>query len=193
LNLLRNIPDHRARNVLRYFLRSNGVAMPDSARLEESLRQALTARSDARVCVNIGDVELRRFRDFLHIVRPLPEVRPGFEVICRSRAALPLPQLGGKLVWERRTGDGLSMAHLRHTALILRMRTGGEGLRLRHGGPTRTVRNLLQEAGVPPWQREYLPMLYLNGVLAGVPGLGVDVRFCPAKGDAGWFPLWMPE
>ena len=34
-----------------------------------------------------------------------------------------------------------------------------------------------QEAGVPPWVRERLPLLYCGNELVWAPGLGVDVRY----------------
>jgi tRNA(Ile)-lysidine synthase len=77
--------------------------------------------------------------------------------------------------------------------MTLRVRGGGEGLRLSGDGPRRTVRNLLQEAGLPPWQRERLPMLYLGDRLVAVPGLGVDEQFQPAARNRGWQPVWTCE
>ncbi len=193
LNLLRNIPSPRARNVLRYFLRDNGLAMPDAVRLEEVLRQALTARSDARVCVDIGGVELRRFRDALHIVRALPGVAADFKITWRGRAPLVLPQLGGTLSLQSCKGGGIADRWLRADSLTVKVRRGGETLRLIPGGPRRTVRNLLQEAVLAPWQRERLPLIYLNDTLAAVPGVGIDEQFHAAAGRRGWLPVWLPD
>lgn len=193
LNLLKNIPEYRARNVLRYFLRRNDVAMPDAVRLEEALRQAMTARTDARVCVNIGDVELRRFRDCLHVVRPLPGVAADFEMAWNRRKPLHLPQLGGTLVLQSCPDGGIAGQWLQDQTLTVRIRRGGEVMRLSRKGPARTVRNLLQEAALPPWQRERLPLIHIDGVLAAVPGIGVDERFRAGAGRRGWLPVWRPD
>lgn len=187
---LLDLPAHRARNALRYFLRGNGVTMPESGRLDELLRQALTARDDARVCVNMGEVELRRFQGALYIVRPLPRIATGFEVDWHWKRRLRLPQLGGTLQLVPCKGDGIAAHWLKGTLLTVRLREGGESLRLVAGGPRRTVRNLLQEAALPPWRRDRLPLLYLNQELVAVPGVGVDERLLPQPRAAGWRPVW---
>lgn len=193
LVLLQGLAPPRARNALRYFLRRNDVAMPDAERLDELLRQATTARGDARVCVDLGGVELRRFRDVLYIVRPLAQPAKSFEVAWDGRGTLLLPQLGGSLQWRTRKGEGIAARRLPAAGLAVRVRQGGEMLRLAPGGRRRTVRNLLQEAALPPWVRERLPFLYIGDDLAAVAGLGVDVKFRAHAGEAGLLPLWIPD
>jgi len=43
----------------------------------------------------------------------------------------------------------------------------------------------LQETGVPPWERERLPLLCCGERVAWVAGLGVDVAFACAPGEGG--------
>jgi tRNA(Ile)-lysidine synthase len=187
---LRDLPEHRARNALRRFLRRNGARMPEAGRLEELLRQALTARVDAQVCVDLGGVELRRFRNALHLVRPLPLLHTDFIMAWNGRRPLALPQLGGSLRLERHPGRGIAARWLEAGAMVVRIRRGGEKLRLARGAPLRTLRNLLQEGALPPWMRERLPLLYLGDHLAAVPGIGVDARFACAADEVGLLPVW---
>jgi len=193
LVLLQGLAPPRARNALRYFLRCNNVAMPEAERLDELLRQATTARGDARVCVELGAVEMRRFQGVLYIVKPLPPLPTKFVVPWNGRGTLLLPQLGGSLQWGRRKGEGISARRLKVAPLAVRVRQGGETLRLAPGGRRRTVRNLLQEAALPPWMRERLPFLYIGDELAAVAGLGVDVKFQARAGEAGLLPVWTPD
>ena len=193
LALLKGLVPSRARNALRYFLRCNDVMMPEAERLDELLRQATAARGDAQVCVDLGAVELRRFQDALYIVRPLPRLTKSFEVAWNGRGTLRLPQLGGSLRLVRRKGEGIAAGVLRATPLLVRIRRGGETLRPAPQGRQRTVRNLLQEAALPPWLRERLPFLYVNGELAAVPGLGIDAKFQAAATEPGLLPVWLPD
>jgi len=192
LTKLQEMPAHRARNALRRFLRRHGALMPEAGRLDELLRQALTARADARVCVNLGDVELRRFRGTLYAVAPLPPLPRNFEMAWHGRGPLELPQLGGSLHLEQCRGSGIAAKWLQHGRLTVRVRRGGEVLLLASGGQKRTVRNLLQERAMPPWMRERLPLLYLGDELAAVPGIGVHARFRCAPDEKGLIPVWSP-
>jgi len=74
--------------------------------------------------------------------------------------------------------------------MTLRARTGGERLQLHARRPRRTLKNLFQEAGVPPWQREHLPLLYCGDELVWVPGLGIAAGWQAPRGARGVVPEW---
>ena len=183
----------RARNLLRYFLRMNGVAMPDAVRLDELLRQATGARPDARVSVALGPVEIKRFHGRLHVVQPLPRKATELEWTWNGHGTLSMPELGGALRLVRRRGMGIDARLLRDAVLTVRTRRGGESLRLSAGARRRTVRNLLQEAAIAPWVRDRLPCIFVNGELACVTVLGVDSAFQARPGTAGMLPVWMAD
>jgi tRNA(Ile)-lysidine synthase len=52
------------------------------------------------------------------------------------------------------------------------------------------LKNLFQEAGVPSWERERLPMLFCGDDLVWVPGLGIDVRYQVSEKAQGLVPEW---
>ena len=58
-------------------------------------------------------------------------------------------------------------------AVTARSRSGGERMRNNAQGPSRTLKNLFQEQGVPAWKRD-VPLLYAGDVLLFVPLLGVN-------------------
>ena len=72
------------------------------------------------------------------------------------------------------------------------LRRGGERLRPDARGPRRTLKNLLQEHGVPQWARKSLPLIYVDGVLACVPGVAIDAAFRAATGEPAIRPEWRP-
>jgi tRNA(Ile)-lysidine synthase len=76
---------------------------------------------------------------------------------------------------------------------MVKLRSGGERLQLDARRPRRTLKNLFQEAGVPPWQRSRLPLIFHGDDLVWVPGLGVDRRYQAKRNLAGWLPEWCSQ
>ncbi|MEO1767532.1 tRNA lysidine(34) synthetase TilS [Thiobacter aerophilum] len=175
----------RAKNLLRVFFQAQGAPMPDAARLHEMWRQLLSAAADARIEIPWGDFVLRRYRGqaWVENRRPLPSQE--WRQAWHGESRLKLPELGCVLECERTLGAGLSSRMVENHALELRLRRGGERLRPDCRGPRRSLKNLLQEAGVPPWLRTRLPLLWSGDTLVAVPGIGVDCGWQAAPNEVG--------
>lgn len=198
LPALAALPEARARNLLRYFLAQADVEIRQEA-LHEALRQLLTARPDARVRIDFGAFSLRRHRQWAVL-----------DHVCRHASAEPLPRqrhypsgvpsalawhgethldLGeaGRLDFQPATGAGVRLIPGRVT---IRPRAGGERLRPGPGRPRRTLKNLLREAGIPAWQREPLPLVYVDEALVWAARIGADSDFLAGPGEPGWLISW---
>jgi len=178
---------HRARNLLRWFLRQHELSAPSAARLAAMLDQLSGAAPDARVrLVHAGaEVGFHRGRIVVHA----PAVAP-FAIRWRGDAQLALPH--GTLEFVPCSGDGAAQAALDSAEVTVRTRAGGERIRLANDRPRRALKGLLQDAGMPPWQRESLPLVFCDDVLAVVPGVGVDAAFRAAPGTPGYEVRWRP-
>ena len=188
---LQALPSARARNLLRYFLSSHQLAMPDARRLDEALRQITTARVDAQVCVALGDKALRRFAGALYVT-PTRMVAPkDFSRPWHEQRRLLVPELQAALDMRRKRGAGIDLAKLLAQPVTLRLRHGGEKLQPDPARPRRHVKDLFQEHGVPPWQRACVPYLWSGERLVWVAGLGIDVAFQARAGAPGVVPYWL--
>lgn len=176
----------RARNLLRHFIAQHRLPMPQARVLDEALHQLQTARHDARVQVNLKPWSLWRFRGGAYLVPPLAPPAPP--VRWQGEATLWVPASGVAVDMEPVTGGGLRRAALESGVVTLGVRAGGECMQLTPGGPHRRLKNLLQEHAVPPWQRARLPLLWCDGRLAWVPGIGFDAGLAAAPGEAGVLP-----
>ena len=85
LTQLRAWSEARAKNVLRLMIASHGWPMPQADRLAEALRQALMAKGEAQVRVELGACELRRHRNRVYLVPARVDVAPSI-VIWRGVA-----------------------------------------------------------------------------------------------------------
>lgn len=199
---LRHLPAARARNLLRYFLAQQHMTMPDARRLDEALRQALTAKIDARVCIALGahgthgTHSLRRFAGALQVAIAPPRQLPGAKEFARrwrEEQRLVIPELNGALEMRRRRGAGIDLEMLLARPVTVRLRCGGEKLQPDAARPRRQVKDLFQEHSVPPWHRPRLPYLWSGERLVWVAGLGIDCAFKARAGAAGVMPRWVAD
>jgi len=177
----------RAANLLRWFLRREGLRPPPTARLAEMLRQLLDANEDAQVRIACDHSEIGIYRGQIRI--HAPPTAP-FELRWDGERELQLP--GGSLCFEQTSGDGISAAKLAQAPVLLRSRAGGERLRLAANRPHHDVKKLMQQAGLPAWERRALPFVWCGSELAAVAGIGVDVAFRATPGAPGWRLIWTP-
>ena len=169
--------------LLRQYLRSKGLKAPSEAKLAEMLKQLGSGAS--RIKLRHDGATLRTYRGTLFLD---PELASRFSPQEWSgEPRLALPELGGELRFRRVRGRGIA---LEHKPLSVRLRSGGERLQPDPRRPRRTLKNLFQEAGVPPWERERLPLLFSGDELVWVPGLGIDARFQTQADAQGLVPEW---
>lgn len=189
---LRKASVPRAKLLLRAFLRGQGMRAPGAARLDDMLRQLRSAPSDSGVQLRHDGRVLRRYRGQVVVATSLdPGALPGV-ARWRGEASLALPEFGGEVTFLPRVGTGIDAARLGGAGMTLRARQGGERLRLAANRPSRTLKNLFQEAGIPPWERDRLPLLYFGETLVWVPGLGIAAGYRAGKGCPGLQPAWVP-
>ena len=179
---------HRARNLLRWFLRCHELAAPSAARLAAMLDQLVRAGPDARVRLVHSGVEIGFHRG--RIVVHTPTVAP-FAVTWKGEARLALPH--GTLEFASCSGEGVARAALPSAEVTVRPRAGGERIQLARDRPRRALKGILQDVGMPAWQRESLPLVFCGDALAVVPGIGVAVAFQAAAGAPGSSVQWHPK
>ena len=177
----------RARNLLRSELLAAGFRAPEARWLDEALRQLATASAGSETCVATPDGELHVYRGELHLVRHRPVLAAGAIPWCGEEE---LPWGAGRVSFRATVGAGIQRRLLAGEPVYLRCRQGGERLQPDPRRPVRTLRKLLQEAGVPPWERPRLPLLWCGERLVWVGGIGTDASFICAPGEQGLVVIW---
>lgn len=187
---LRALAPVRAANALRLWLDQAGFEPPARERLLTGLRQLLEARPDGAPRLALGSHALVRHQGMLTVVTvepPHPWALPW-----HGEPWVALPD-GRELCFEPRVGTGLSRARLLAAEALVRPRRGGERLRPAPGRPHRTLKNMLREAGVPPWERGRTVVLEAAGQVVWAQGVGGDADFAAAPGEAGVEPRVLPR
>ena len=182
---LQSLTPPRAKNLLRYFLHRLGATMPQAAQLDEMLQQLCNAGEDAAVCINFGDWQVCRYQCKVYVLRALGEFDKRIVMPWHGEDQLDWPALNTSLQFKHTQGVGISLGKLQHAPVTLRLRQGGETLRPHSKAATRTLKNLLQEHNIPPWQRDRLPLLYCGEELVCVVGVAIAAEFQAVADEAG--------
>ncbi len=159
------LPRSRQKNVIRHALRLAGLSTPTALQLDRILHEVLPAREDAQPHVSWPGASVRRYRNGLYL---LPET------LAAVPAAAPVQgesiSLGaglGTLYFEPCAGTGLA-PRLLERGLRLAVRKGGEEIQPVGQTHTRKLKKLLQEAGIVPWMRDRVPLVYAGDELVAV-------------------------
>lgn len=188
VGLLARLPEPRARNLLRRVLEQRGVAVRRGA-LVEATRQLREASPNAQVRVDFGEDCVLRFRGGVRVVpvsafAPVPDLAASW----RGEARMGLGP-AGHLEFSP---TGVAGRVLRANAVSVRHRRAGDRMRLRPGQLQRPLKDLLREAGIPPWQRPWLPVVEVDGQVAWVAGLGWAADMASPQDGQGWAISWVP-
>jgi tRNA(Ile)-lysidine synthase len=177
----------RRANLLRYWLHRRYAPTPSTAVLERVDQDLLRAAVDAQPEVRWGGVCLRRYRDDLFLLHETiaPECAP---VDWPADQPLILPT--GVLTPHPGPGRGVAARHLRGRRLRIAFRQGGERLRPAGRREHHSLKHLFQEAGVPPWERTYVPLLYLGDDLIAVAGYWIVEGFQALEQEPGVAFSW---
>jgi tRNA(Ile)-lysidine synthase len=98
--------------------------------------------------------------------------------------------LGGILKFFPIHGQGISLDRLQQNLVSIRIRQGGERLQPKCSRPNRSLKNLFQEAHMPPWMRQTLPLLYSGNKLVAAVGIGIDCAFHAQPDEPGIMLEW---
>ena len=163
----------------------------------DQLAALLDAAEDRQPKLEWQGYLVRRYRDELLVMRPLTDILTppgaGYEWPCHKTGnvsgelpALVLPGNGRLLMALAGQGKGM---RLPDTVCHVRYRQEGVKARL-PGRPGKSLKQLWQEAGMPPWLRDRAPLLYIEDKLAWIAGVGVCEGFEVASDERGWLPDW---
>lgn len=172
-------PEAQSARLLRHWLAGFGLN-PSLAQLEQIISQ-LAAGDDRQPGMQLGGVEIRRFRARLYCFSSL--AAPGNTALVCDTAddASALPD--GSVLMFKPTGGGL-----RPGRYSIRFRQGAMRGHPSTRGHSQTLKKLLQQYRLEPWLRDRIPLLYQGDELAAVGDLWIEKSHYVA--EQGVTPSW---
>ncbi len=165
----------RRHNLIRTWLRGQGLSTPEQQHLQQIEQQIIGGRQDAETQVTWGDVSLRVYRQRIYAL-PLADLPRVPDSPLEFAPTIALPS-GFLFTFERLESSDKPLLNRHLPNLHLRFRQGGERCRPAGRAHSQTLKRLLQDYGVEPWLRETLPLVYSNDDLVAVADLWVCEGF----------------
>lgn len=178
--------------LLRRWLASCGAKMPSREQLQRIWDEVALSREDAQAQLVLGSLVIRRFRQRLYL---LPEFQSLKDVVIQWDPAekLTLPdglgylkadpdpalQAAKYVIRQPRTDEKVTVRFKAHGVIE---KVGRER--------ARQAKKLWSELGVPPWQRDRIPLIYYNEQLMAAPGWFTTRQSQPENNEAQWQIVW---
>lgn len=173
--------------ILRAWLEKLELPIPDTVKITQIQNEVLAARFDRNPCLKWSGVEVRRFHGRLLAFSSLDTLPKQWQSDWDFKSELTMPAQGGYLKATLVKGQ----QSLKATRIIVRFRQGGERFHPAGRIGSHPLKKLFQEWQVPPWQRERIPLLYIENELAMVVGYGIDERFIAKNDEEGVMIEWI--
>ena len=158
--------------LLRFWLQKFGLRPPSQAILQTITEQVIGARDDAKPQVFIQGYYIRKYRDKIYCIAGEYLQKP-VNILQWEQVDAELRLNNGFRLIRVEASAGIDKLLWHEHKITVDFRRGGEKLKLPGREGQHCLKKLYQEVGIPPWERDVRPLIYLNGRLAAVAGLWV--------------------
>ena len=182
LNYLRDLAVNHQAQLIRYWLIQQKISLPNEKKLLQILNTVINARVDANPCVKWRGGEVRRYRHCLYAFTSSPTSEQSPAIIWHLKQPLIFPS--GTLIAEKKCGKGLLLDTI--SQLRVEFNVAGACCKISGRGVTKTLKNLFQEWGVPPWERSRVPLLFDGKTLVAIVGYAIGEPYITKDDELGW-------
>lgn len=190
LQTLASLSMPRANNLVRWWLAQNQLAMPSTLVLQQTVQQLLGAKADAAIQIKVSDsLTVRRYQGNGYLVPDMPASTP-INLLWQGEECMILPDKS-RLIFTQKMGEGFALNRVKNIKLRIKNREGGERFKPELGRPYRSLKQVLQTHAMPPWQREQLPLIFMDETLVIIPNVGVDAGLQAGVDEIGLVVNWV--
>ena len=158
--------------LLRQWFTELGLKPPSQALLQTFKTQLINARSDASPILRKQGYVFSKYRKQLFCL-PEQQLIALHETCIWSADCTQFNLPNGYVLTRSPASTGIAKSVWDKAKVHLQPRTGSETLKLAGRAGQHSLKKLFQESGIPPWERETRPLIYLDDKLAGVAGLWI--------------------
>jgi tRNA(Ile)-lysidine synthase len=175
ISLLRGHPFSKQQLIIRQWLQRYGLKMPSQDFVQRILAEVVGARTTADPVLSTQGYDIRRYRNSLYCLKQQKTELVGERIWPSGQHIL---KITNDMVYEMvASSNGIPYAQWHKATVTVKFRSGGETIQLLGRPGHHSLKHLYQEAGIPPWERAALPLIYLDNQLAAVGEYWISTKF----------------
>ena len=152
---IENLPEDRIENIIRHWVTSNGFYSPSEKQLKNIVSTFFYSGKDKNPIFICKHYEIKRYKNELFLEKP-----NKFKVTSKlfnwtKGEDLYIPEMKLRVTWSElveHTGNELN-----HN-VTAKFRSGGE--KILKNGVNKSLKDVLREDGIPPWDRNKILLIY---------------------------------
>ncbi len=147
------------------------LTMPSVIFIQQLFETIIKAQKKANPILNCQQGCIRRYQQTLYYVKSSNDLYHT-KIWSNNQHSL---QLSASSALQKITApSGISQKKWQDSTVSIRYRSGGEKIALPFRQGHHSLKKLFQEANIPPWEREKIPLLYFNETLVAIADLWVS-------------------
>jgi len=169
--------DPRVQNLaLRQWFKINQLRMPSEKVVHSIINEVIHASESRNPEIRGGDYSIRRYRNKLFCLTPTSTNQSNAELAWLPGSKQIVLQDSSKLIISD-CKQGIPQEIWDAAEIVIKFRQGTEKIKLPGREGRHTLKKLYQEKGIPPWERNSIPLIYLNNQLAAIANLWISAGF----------------
>jgi len=154
---------YRFNNVIRFWIQENNFRMPSQDQLSSIYKNIFFAGEDKTPFFSCTDYEIRRFNNYVEIMKPLKKHDPSEVYIWEFEKNLIISDLSINLTWQN-LEDRLGFKVNKNVEV--RFRKTGQNIMINNY--KKSLKDFMREKKIPPWERERILLIYIDKELKAI-------------------------
>jgi len=167
------------RLVIREWFQILNLKMPSQAFIERIQSDVISARPDSDPLLSGKDYCIRRYRDKLYCLKVGRAEKIVASIWPKMQTSFSFS--AGQALCFMPSSAGICYEKWQKSTVVVKARSGGEKISLPGRKGHHDLKQLFQEAGIAPWERAGIPLIYLDDKLAVVGDLWISADFYSEK------------
>ena len=168
--------------VIRQWFTLKQLRMPTEKNLRAIINEVVLAKKNANPEIKIQRNSIRRYRKKLYCLKEECENYKEEGIWADNLMQWKLNNQQSLALIE--ASKGIPKELWDNSDVTVNFRQGNEKIKLPGRQGRHSLKKLFQEKGIPPWERDQIPLIYINGYLAAIADLWISADFYSTDKEA---------